>query len=116
MVSDTLGLPEVFEYPKSMRSVAAGSVGPGFLDAPRANWANGHARRLGSKIAATAATSKELLVSAMTKIGEGSSRLWRTGLPPLPPGLHERPEGVVRVAESIQSILHHLHLLSVLYC
>ncbi|CAE7667518.1 unnamed protein product [Symbiodinium pilosum] len=82
-----------FESSKSSRAVAAGGSAPGFLDS--ASRGGGHARRLGHKIAAT---SKELLVSAMTKIGEGSSRLWRTGLPPLPPGLHERPEGVVEVA------------------
>ena len=94
MVTERLGMPEVFSFDsaKSSRAVTAG--GPGFLDS--ASRANGHARRLGHKIAAT---SKELLVSAMTKIGEGSSRLWRTGLPPLPPGLHERPEGVVGVAQ-----------------
>ena len=96
MVTESFGMKEVFafESSKSSRAVAAGGSAPGFLDS--ASRGGGHARRLGHKIAAT---SKELLVSAMTKIGEGSSRLWRTGLPPLPPGLHERPEGVVGVVE-----------------
>ncbi|CAE7226420.1 unnamed protein product [Symbiodinium microadriaticum] len=94
-------LSSSLEYPKSMKSMRAvvarsgpNCEAPG-LETSRVNWAAG-TRRLGHKLAATALTSKELLVSAMSKIGEG--RIWRGGLPPLPPGLHERPEGVVEVS------------------
>mmetsp|Transcript_14888 Transcript_14888/g.27935 ORF Transcript_14888/g.27935 Transcript_14888/m.27935 type:complete len:443 (+) Transcript_14888:31-1359(+) len=85
-----ISMSEVFtlDAPQSRRAVAFGNEG--LLDT--AYRANAHARRVGHKIAAT---SKELLVSAMTKIGEGG--LWRSSLPPLPPGLQERPEGVVDV-------------------
>ncbi|CAJ1394598.1 unnamed protein product [Effrenium voratum] len=47
------------------------------------------ARRLGHK-------TKQLLASAMEKLGEGK-RLFRASLPPLPAGLHQHPEGTVEL-------------------